>query len=141
MPASPPTRSRTRVLAIAVSLGVIAVTASYLGDAFRVYPSWLSVGDASVHVLTVLPTLLGLLVVGAWIQARNRDDSGDWPPIPAVVLAVVVLLSAAYAVVDLNGNRPGLYVSGLLPAIFGLVLALLLLGQEGVAASRRFRAG
>lgn len=108
-----------------------------VGVAPRSYPTWLYVGDVTLPFSVLPPTALAVVVLAAVGVAHRRDRSLGRRCTAMVALAGLTVLTAAYAVVNLNVAQPGLFVAGVFPMFLGVVLALVVLAGRGVALVRR----
>jgi hypothetical protein len=94
------------------------------------YPTWWYLGPVTI-AWTVLPPLGFALVILGGVVGRHRRvgrlSTAGWV---MGSLAALTVLAAGFALYDLNVAEPGLFVSGLFPAVLAFLLALSVLAMR-----------
>jgi len=87
---------------------------------------------------TVLyPISLAALALGLAVGSRRRTGTLQTQRLPAAGLAVIVLSTAAFAVVALNRGSDGVFFAGRSPMLFGVLPSPRVLRGAAVTTGRR----
>lgn len=99
--------------------------------------SWWAVGPVTLPAMSLYPVPLSLLVAGVGVATYRREGHVGARRLVSTGLAVLCLLSSAYAVVVLNTAPGGVFFAGLPPLVLGVLLCSVVVLGEAVAAGRR----
>jgi uncharacterized membrane protein YoaK (UPF0700 family) len=137
------------LVALTVASGAVdAISYFGLGKIFSAFMTgnivFLGFGIAEIEGPDVIPVIfaLSMFAVGAYlglrITARRSDESGLWPPVMSLLLALVAIAEAGFLVVWLaTAGHPSAGMADVLVAVFSLAMgiqtaAVRSLGVQGI---------
>lgn len=116
------------VLAVSVPLSLWLA----LSDALRAFPMGISLGKLALPTLVVIPGILGIAVLAECVSVWEKDETLSTFRAGLGLVAGFVVLSATYAILNLNLTQPGVFFSGIPPILFGIILSALILLHRGL---------